>query len=184
MKVFFDTEFTGLRQNTTLISIGCVSEDGSEFYAELTDYDKTAINTWLQENVIDNLDLAPLASEQWGAETHRPPLDTAKGPTDHVKMCLESWLNNFSEVQMVSDCLAYDWVLFCNLWGSALDVPSNISPAPRDINQDIADFLGINEELAFDISREEFAGVRDAGEKHNSLWDARIIRACYERMAA
>lgn len=183
-KVFFDTEFTGLRQNTTLVSIGCVSEDGSEFYAELTDHDKGQVDTWLQDNVIDNLYLAPSAGNQWGVEMHRPPLTTAKGATDYVKMCLESWLNNFSEVQMVSDCLAYDWVLFCDLWGSALDVPSNISPAPRDINQDIAGYLGINEKLAFDIHREEFANMSDAGQKHNALWDARVIKACYERVTA
>jgi len=40
-KIFFDTEFTGLHQNTTLISIGLISECGKTFYAELTDYDKT-----------------------------------------------------------------------------------------------------------------------------------------------
>ena len=36
-KIFFDTEFTGLHQNTTLISIGLVSECGKSFYAELVD---------------------------------------------------------------------------------------------------------------------------------------------------
>ncbi len=36
-KVFFDTEFTGLRQQTTLISIGLVAETGETFYAELTE---------------------------------------------------------------------------------------------------------------------------------------------------
>ena len=37
---FFDTEFTGLRKDTTLISIGIVSDTGDRFYAELTDYVK------------------------------------------------------------------------------------------------------------------------------------------------
>jgi hypothetical protein len=31
-KIFFDTEFTGLHQNTTLISIGLISECGKNFY--------------------------------------------------------------------------------------------------------------------------------------------------------
>lgn len=39
MKIFFDTEFTGLHKDTTLVSIGMVSEDNRQFYAELTDYD-------------------------------------------------------------------------------------------------------------------------------------------------
>jgi DNA polymerase III epsilon subunit-like protein len=38
MKIFFDTEFTGLHKDTTLISIGLVSEDNRKFYAELIDY--------------------------------------------------------------------------------------------------------------------------------------------------
>lgn len=38
MKIFFDTEFTGLQQNTSLISIGLVTEDDRSFYAELVDY--------------------------------------------------------------------------------------------------------------------------------------------------
>ena len=54
-KIFFDTEFTGLHQNTTLISIGLISECGKTFYAELTDYDKSQIDDWIQENVINNL---------------------------------------------------------------------------------------------------------------------------------
>lgn len=41
MNIFFDTEFTGLHKNTTLISIGCVDENGRTFYAELTDYDES-----------------------------------------------------------------------------------------------------------------------------------------------
>ena len=54
-KIFFDTEFTGLHQNTTLISIGLISECGKTFYSEFTDYDKSQLDDWLQENVINNL---------------------------------------------------------------------------------------------------------------------------------
>jgi hypothetical protein len=36
-KLFLDTEFTGLHQNTTLIS-GLIADTG-DIYAELTDYD-------------------------------------------------------------------------------------------------------------------------------------------------
>jgi hypothetical protein len=54
-KVFFDTEFTGLHQGTTLISIGLVAETGETFYAELSDYDQTQVDDWLRENVISKL---------------------------------------------------------------------------------------------------------------------------------
>lgn len=43
-KIFFDSEFTGLHQNTTLISIGLISDDNNCFYAEFTDYDKNQLD--------------------------------------------------------------------------------------------------------------------------------------------
>ena len=38
MKIFFDTEFTGLHKNTELISIGLIAENGNMFYGEITNY--------------------------------------------------------------------------------------------------------------------------------------------------
>ena len=53
--LYFDMEFTGLHQNTTLISLGIVSECGKTFYAELNDYDESQVDEWIKENVIDKL---------------------------------------------------------------------------------------------------------------------------------
>jgi len=58
-KIFFDTEFTGLHQNTTLISLGMISECGKTFYAEFTDYDKSQVDDWIRENVVEKLVLKP-----------------------------------------------------------------------------------------------------------------------------
>lgn len=57
MKLFFDCEFTGLHKNTTLISLGIVSEDYKTFYAEFFDYDIDQCDEWIKENVIKNLTL-------------------------------------------------------------------------------------------------------------------------------
>lgn len=54
-KLYFDTEFTGLHQNTQLISIGIVSDNGKKFYAELNDYLPDILNKWIHENVISKL---------------------------------------------------------------------------------------------------------------------------------
>ena len=55
MNIYFDTEFTGLHKDTTLISLGCVADDGRRFYTEFTDFDKSQCNDWINENVINNL---------------------------------------------------------------------------------------------------------------------------------
>lgn len=176
-KVFFDTEFTGLHQNTTLISIGLVAEDGSEFYAEFTDHDKGQIDGWLQDNVIDNLLILRNGSYAWKIALHKnveTPLGFA-GTKEYVADKLAEWLSKFERVEMWSDCLSYDWVLFNQLWGHAFNIPKNVYYIPFDICT-LMKIKGVDP----DISREEYAGM--TGAKHNALHDARVIKACYERL--
>lgn len=180
MKVFFDMEFTGLHQNTTPISLGACSENGRSFYAEFDDFDESQVDEWIQENVVDKLVLPTLNPLDVGLT---PNTTFVIGDKETIRDALSEWLAQFNAVQMYSDCLAYDWVLFCQSWGHAFDIPENVSPAPHDINQDIARFLGISDKSAmFDVSREEFAGLEANGKKHNALWDAQVIRACYTKM--
>ena len=54
-KIFFDTEFTGLHQNTTLISIGAISDLNDTFYAEFADFDCNQVDEWIRDNVISKL---------------------------------------------------------------------------------------------------------------------------------
>ena len=74
-------------------------------------------------------------------------------------------------------------VLFIDIWGGAFDIPRCINPACHDINQDIARYYEISETEAFDYSREQIlqnnAIVID-GNKHNSLYDAKVIKTIYE----
>ena len=69
MKLFFDTEFTGLHKDTTLISIGIVSEDGRKFYAEFSDFDIRQCDNWIKENVLRNLYLPKLLGKDTLRET-------------------------------------------------------------------------------------------------------------------
>jgi hypothetical protein len=81
---------------------------------------------------------------------------------------------------MWSDCLSYDWVLFNQIWGHAFNIPKNVYYIPFDICPMLLERVG-----DADISREEFAGpVEFPGghKKHNSLWDAYVIKACYEKL--
>ena len=52
MNIFFDTEFTGLHQNTSLISLGAVAADDRSFYAEFNDYNPAQLNPWLLAHVM------------------------------------------------------------------------------------------------------------------------------------
>lgn len=171
MKIFFDTEFTGLHQGTTLISMGLVADTGESMYCEFTDYDKSQIDEWLQENIIGNLS---------GIKGLPDGASYACGDREHVKEALETWLTTFDgTVEMWSDCLAYDWVLFCQLFGGAFGVPSNVYYIPFDICT-LFKVLAVDP----DVSREQFAEMANIENKHNALHDAKVIKACFDKLTA
>ncbi len=183
MKIFFDTEFTGLYKSTTLISIGLVSESGQQFYAEFTDYDTSAENNnWLKKNVFDHL--ITYHSKKFHEHPYIESLHV--GDKDAISKTLENWLKQWDYVELVSDCCHFDMVLFCDIFGGAFYLPKNVCPTCYDINQDIAKFYGVNQQKAFDMNREQI--LTDNGieikryeqfGKHNSLYDAYVIRDIY-----
>lgn len=76
-------------------------------------------------------------------------------------------------------------------------LPSNISPVPFELNQFIADKKGISVREAFDLDREELLIEDVVGmvisekstlygepmQKHNALWDAKVMKAIYEKLS-
>lgn len=181
-KVFLDTEFTGLHQNTTLISIGLISECGKTFYAELTDYDESQLDAWLSGNVLPNLYLRkPEGTEECIIDYSTYRIDgcvTYCGIKEYLVSALSDWLNQFEKVEIWSDCLAYDWILFCEIFGGAMNIPSNVYYIPFDLSS-----LFYAKGIDADIRREFFAGIDDSdGQKHNALWDAKVIKSCYEKL--
>jgi hypothetical protein len=108
-KLFLDTEFTGLHQNTTLISLALVADNGEEFYAEFTDYDKSQVDTWVQKNVIDHLFLTRGSTSQGAL--------VLQGNEQEITWALKEWLKRFpGGTEVWTDVGAYDWFLFRELF--------------------------------------------------------------------
>lgn len=179
-KVFYDSEFTGLHQNTTLISIGLVADTGEIFYAEFTDYDKSQVDDWIKENVIKhtlwlnkerycNIKSGLLMPDKTSSERYL-------GNTKFITNKLTKWLAQFRQIEFWSDCLAYDWMLFCQLFGHAFSIPKNIYYIPFDLST-VFRIKGIDP----DINRLEFSELKNV-KNHNALDDALIIKACYEKL--
>ena len=124
MKIFFDTEFTGLHKNTSLISIGMISEDNRQFYAELTDYDEKQCDGWIVSNVLEHL----ITDDS----NYIPNLHI--GNKQNISTSLNNWMKQFDYVELVSDVSHYDFVLFIDLFGTAFDLPENVCQACYDIN--------------------------------------------------
>ena len=190
MVLFYDFEMTGLHKNTTPISLGIVSEDGKKFYAEFTDYDESQCNDWIKENVIKNLKLAGMGVGVSDTDEN-PPLRIVMGDKRYIRQEANEWLRQFNKIQFVSDVCHYDFVLLIDLLtngGTALDLPENISAVCHDLNMDIARHFHVSDREAFDMSREkimnDLCGPEDivTGDKHNSLYDAEVIKAIYKEI--
>lgn len=183
LKIYFDMEMSELTPYASIISLGFVSECGDKLYLESTNFDPEDCSDWVQENVITNLSL-------------KPSFQCYVDYTDNsIKHCADentlrndilSWIQMLlvaygeSACQFYCDCYAYDWVLLVELLTNgkgALDMPKFINYIPIDLST----ALHINN-IDPDINREEFAGIKDTSKKHNALFDAEVIKACYEKL--
>jgi hypothetical protein len=156
------------------------------------------VDDWLKENVIsklrftDKITAAVGGWENWitdkGKYSNALEMTLANkdmsefecvGQTPMVKNRLEKWLSQFEAVEMWSDCLSYDWVLFSQIWEHAFNIPKNVYYIPFDICT-VFKMKAIDP----DVSREKFGCVEVYSEmpKHNALWDARVIKMCYEKL--
>lgn len=175
---FLDTEFTGLHQQTSLISLALVDQQGRAFYAEFTDYARDQADDWIRQNV--------LRHSRWlAADPPDSPLLVEErnttlccGPSHWIRARLEAWLEPYPRIEIWADCLAYDWVLFCQLFGGALNLPEKIFYMPFDLAT-LFKLRGLDP----DTDRETFAALEpDGGPRHNALRDARVTRACHHRL--
>ena len=155
MKVFFDTEFTGLYKDTKLISIGLIDEDGKQLYLENNEIDIDSIcDVWLLHNVFYNtiyygnnevgyLDIVNKLDEYFCGNMYQ------------IKEKLKKYFSKYDYVELVSDVCHYDMVLLIDIFGHAFSLPENVSPCCYDVNQLLAREKVISMREAFDLNREE-----------------------------
>lgn len=150
MRWFMDTEFNENGKTIELISIALVADDGREYYAHSSDYDVSACNDWVKQNVLPKVaSLAPIPREQIRSEILAliPP---SSNP--------EFWAY-FAD---------YDWVVFCQLFGRMIDLPDGYPMFCMDLKQ-VMHVRGLR--------RNDLPDGEPGGE-HNALCDARWVRGC------
>lgn len=135
MRYFIDTEFIEYPHTIDLISLGIVSESGKTLYAESTEFDETKASPWVKENVISQLKWC-----NW-----RDILTKDSGNTSVIGNCS---LIRDAVLEFIHPCPEfwgyysdYDWVVFCWLFGTMMDLPKGWPMYCRDLKQ-LADTLG------------------------------------------
>jgi hypothetical protein len=150
MRYFLDTEFIDTGFTIELISIGIVAEDGRELYLESADLDRGKANQWVRENVFPHL---KGGERRWPLRSIRVTLRDFFDIKDYGKPEIWGW------------CSAYDFVVFCQLFGTMMDLPQGYPHYMRDLQQ-VLDERGISD----DELPEQEEGL------HNALSDARHLK--------
>ena len=123
MRFFLDTEFieSGRHHPLQLISIGIVAANGQEYYAVSSEFDPKSANAWVTEHVLPQLDygvdwkpLAQIAFEVRDFVKHQAPDQPP-----------EFW-GYYAD---------YDWVVFCQMFGTMMDLPQGYPMYCRDLRQ-------------------------------------------------
>ena len=114
MRYFFDTEFIEDGKTIELISIGLISEDGREFYAESNEYDAKKASPWVKAHVFPKLK---------GGALDRKAI--AKSIKAFVGPQPEFWA-------YYAD---YDWVVLCQLYGTMMELPESWPKYCMDLKQ-------------------------------------------------
>jgi hypothetical protein len=105
-----------------LISIGVVCEDGREYYAISSEFAPEKAGPWVRRNVLPKLP-AP-SSPLWRTRRQiRDELYRFLVPRPSVEPELWAWVG------------AYDHVALCQLWGSMVDLPTDLPRYTNELRQ-------------------------------------------------
>lgn len=163
MRFFIDTEFEERPDYLKLISIAIVAEDGQEWYAEN--------RHWPGVDVFGR----PLSIDPWLVENVVPHLTTAdhRLRPDKIAEGIAKFINRYEGPHEFWGYFpAYDWVLFCWLFGRMIDLPKEWPHQMNDLRQAVLAIYGNLGPLKMSKPEKE----------HHALFDARWIREQWLRL--
>lgn len=164
MKYFIDTEFAERPCSIDLISLAIVAEDGREFYAESCEFRKEMANEWVRANVVPQLWSRRVdVMEFLEFEKERPGNMGGFMYRSEIAHDVRKFIGE-DKPEFWGYYCDYDWVVFCWLFGSMIDLPKGWPMYCRDIKQ-LCDSMG-NPRLP--------PNEKDV---HHALHDARWIKS-------
>lgn len=148
MKYYLDCEFIENGVAIDLLSIALVCEDGREYYRQNADANFTKASDWVWRNVFPHLKHFDMRGDR-SCKPENRTLDTAAKACCYAANCpwchyydIRDEIKAFIDVEKNGEpeiwgyYSAYDWVAFCQLFGSMIDLPKGYPMFCRDIIQE------------------------------------------------
>lgn len=120
MRYFIDTEFieSGPCKPIQLVSIGILAEDGRELYLHSSEYCVSDASEWVRVNVLPYVaSIKPKTLSEIGTEI------------------LEFISHDSGKPEFWGYYADYDWVVFCQIFGTMVDLPKGWPMYCRDLKQ-------------------------------------------------
>lgn len=153
MRYWLDTEFIEDGVTIDLISIGIVCDDGREYYACNDECNLFKANQWVKDNVLIHLppkhigvnpgnpDVSPKVRQDilmWKTRDRIKEdllLFFAGGVVDSEEDQSLNWDQAIQGLEIWGYYADYVWVVFCQLFGTMMDLPEGFPMYCRDIKQ-------------------------------------------------
>lgn len=155
MRYWLDTEFIERPCTIDLISIGIVAENGQTIYGESSEVDWSQASPWVLENVKPHL---------WAPKY---PYASIAVPREELASRILAFIGPDDRPEFWGYYADYDWVAFCWLFGTMMELPKGWPMYCRDIKQ-----------WADDLDNPKLP--KQASTEHNALADAQWNREAWE----
>jgi hypothetical protein len=156
MKYFLDTEFIerGSYYPLELLSVGIVAEDDRTLYIVNNEADLSHANAWVRQNVLPHL---------------RTSLALIL-PLSEIRYAILNFVGKDEHPQFIAYYADYDWVVFCQIFGTMIDLPAHFPKYCWDLKQ-----------RCMDLGNPRLPQPSELGEtEHNALADARWNKRMWE----
>lgn len=138
------------RWSIELISIGLVDDQGKEYYAINKDFKRSRCNDWVKQNVLTKLPSRVIEDkESWWYRNYgydcaevlepNPVYKTLQAIKNDIVLFCQPDLDK-SKVQFKAYYADYDWVLFCTIFGTMMDLPDGFPMYCYDLKQKYDEF--------------------------------------------
>jgi hypothetical protein len=159
LRYYLDTEFYEDGRTIDLISIAIVCEDGREFYAVSKEAELHRVSPWVRDNVLPHL--PPYHNPLWMRRGEiRDAIQEFMSPDPFAIGRPFAALDVRPKPRVWAYYADYDWVVFCQLFGTMMNLPAYMPKYCMDLKQ-----------LAVSKGDPELP-KQDSG-KHDALADAR-----------
>lgn len=181
---YMDEEFIDDGKAIDLISIGIVAEDGKELYLQSCEFQAQMASEWVWQNVYPHL---KRCNQPYGEQKsildelnihkeglcidYRCPWRSRERMRGEIQAFLDP--AQYGTPEFYGWCASYDFVAFCQLWGTMMDLPEGYPHYIRDLQYTL-DLYHITD----DMLPQQEQGL------HNALSDARHIKRLWEAISS